>query len=100
VATRESNITWQWIRATNPADSKLIIDQSSTASGTTKAGRNYQVSLLAQLEYLRFCGIAVTGIKRYVINGEKEITVDYGDGQCDKEVTVTVNGVVRKIRVK
>lgn len=98
-ATRESNITWQWIRATNPADSKLIIDQASTASGTTKAGRNYQVSLLEQLEYKRFCGIAVSGIKRYVINGEKEITLDYGDGDCDKEVTVTVNGVVRKISV-
>jgi hypothetical protein len=98
-ATRESNITWQWIRATNPTDDKLIIDQSSTASGTTKAGRNYQVSLLEQLEYKRFCGIAVSGIKRYIVNGEKEITVDYGDGECDKEVTVTVNGVVRNIRV-
>jgi hypothetical protein len=98
-ATRESNITWQWIRAASPADDKLIIEQSSTASGTTRAGRNYQVSLLEQLEYKRFCGIAVSGIKRYVINGEKEITVDYGDGECDKEVTVTVNGVVRNIRV-
>ncbi|HEY0651999.1 MAG TPA: hypothetical protein VGD65_02685 [Chryseosolibacter sp.] len=98
-ATRESSITWQWVRGTTPADDKLYIDQSSTASGTTRAGRNYQVSLLEQLQYNRFCGIAVSGIKRYVINGEKEITVDYGNGDCDKEITVTVNGVVRNIRV-
>lgn len=98
-ATRESNITWQWVRAASPADDKLVIDQSSTASGTTKAGRDYEVSLLEPLEYKRFCGIAVSGIKRYVINGEKEITLDYGNGECDKEVTVTVNGVVRNIRV-
>lgn len=98
-ATRESDITWQWIRATDPADSRLIIDQNSTANGITKAGRNYEVSLLEPLEYKRFCGIAVSGIKRYIINDEKEITLDYGDGECDKEVTVTVNGVVRKIRV-
>lgn len=98
-ATRESNITWQWVRGTNAAEDKLIIDQSSTASGTTKGGRNYSVNLLESLEYKRFCGIAVSGIKRYVINGEKEITLDYGDGECDNEVTVTVNGVVRNIRV-
>jgi hypothetical protein len=98
-ATRESTITWQWIRGTSPSDDKLIIDQSSKANGTTRAGRNYEVSLLKQLEYKRFCGIAVSGIKRYLVNGQKEITVDYGDGDCDKEVTVTVNGVVRNIHV-
>jgi hypothetical protein len=99
IATRTSNISWQWVRGATPADDKLMIDQSSVASGTTRAGRNYEVSLLAPLEYKRFCGIAVSGIKRYVINGEKEITLDYGTGECDKEVTVTVNGVVRNIRV-
>jgi hypothetical protein len=99
VATRESDITWQWIRAANPTEDKLIIEQSSVAFGTTRGGRNYYVSLLEQLEHKRFCGIAVSGIKRYVINGEKETTLDYGDGECDQEVTVTVNDVVRKIRV-
>lgn len=98
-ATRESNITWQWVRGTNATEDRLLIDQTSTASGTTKGGRNYTVNLLEALEYKRFCGIAVSGIKRYVINGEKEITLDYGDGNCDNEVTVTVNGIVRNIRV-
>lgn len=99
VATRESNITYQWVKATNPVDNKLIIDQSSTSSGVTRGGRKYEMSLLKALEYKRFCGIAVSGIKRFVIDGAKEITIDYGDGTCDKSMTVTVNGVTRNITV-
>ncbi len=99
-ATRESNITTQWIRATNPLEDKLIIDQSSVASGNTRGGRAYQVSLLKQLEFKRACGVAVSGIKKYVIDGTKEITIDYGDGTCDKSITITVNGITRSITVR
>jgi hypothetical protein len=99
VAERQSTITYEWIRATNPVDDRLVIDQSSTASGVTRRGRDYQVSLLEALEYKRFCGMAVSGIKKFLIDGDKEIVIDYGDGECDKIVTVTVNGVTKNIRV-
>ena len=99
VATRASTITWQWVRATNPVDDKLIIEQSSTAEGTTRGGRAYEVSLLKALEYKRFCGIAVSGIKHYLIDGKKEITIDYGDGTCDRNMTITVNGVTHNLSV-
>src|SRR5688572_8598677 len=66
-ATRESDITWSWIRAGNPSEDHLIIEQGSTANGVTRGGRTYQVSLVEQLKYKRFCGIAVEGIKRYEI---------------------------------
>jgi hypothetical protein len=98
-AERESNITWSWIRAANPTDDYLLIDQSSVASGTTRGGRNYSVSLSKALKYKRFCGIAVEGIKNYVIDGSKEITIDYGNGECDKSVVITVNGVTRNLSV-
>lgn len=99
MAERESNITWEWIRAANPSDDYLLIDQQSWASGTTRGGRTYDVTLLEGLKYKRFCGIAVDGIKKYVIDEEKEIVIDYGDGTCDKSVTITVNGVTRNITV-
>ena len=99
VAERESDITWQWTRAANPADDYLTIDQSSTASGVTRAGRSYEVSLTKALKYKRFCGIAVEGIKNYIIDGSKQITIDYGDGTCDKSVTITVNGITRNLTV-
>jgi hypothetical protein len=99
VATRESDITWSWIRGASPALDQLIVHSNSTASGTTRSGRTYSVSLLEQLQYNRFCGIAVSGIKKYVIDGEKEVTIDYGDGDCDKTVDVTLNGTTHTVTV-
>lgn len=97
VATRNSDITWTWDKTKTP--NQLVIDQASTASGTTRGGRSYAVSLQKALKYQRFCGIAVEGIKKYVIDGSKEITIDYGDGTCDKAVVITVNGVTRNLTV-
>lgn len=98
-ATRQSDITWSWVRAANPSEDQLVIDQSSVASGTTRAGREYAVSLQKALTYQRYCGIAVEGIKKYVLDGGKEIIIDYGDGTCDKSVTVTINEVTRNLSV-
>jgi hypothetical protein len=97
VATREADITWQWNRAQNPLDDNLEIESTSTASGTTRGGRNYEVILLENLIYKRDCGIAVSGIKKYTIDGEKEITLDYGDGTCDRNFSITVNGMTSEI---
>ena len=100
VAERRSNVTTQWVRGATPDENRLIIEQGSTAEGITRLGRDYSVTIDKQLEYKRFCGIAVSGIKHYLIDNQKEITIDYGEGECDKEVKVTVNGVVRNLRVK
>lgn len=96
-ATRESSITWQWNRAQHPIDDNLQVETTSTASGTTRGGRAYELMLLEPLVYKRHCGIAVSGIKKYTIDSEKEITIDYGDGECDRAFTVTINGVAREI---
>lgn len=98
-ATRQSNITWSWARAADPTGDRLLIDQSSTASGTTRAGSSYTIALQKALVYQRYCGIAVSGIKVYTLDGGKAITIDYGDGTCDKAVAVTVNGVTRNLSV-
>lgn len=97
-ASRESDITWEWIRAANPVNDELVIDPAS-AEGVTRGGRSYKVVVLEALKYKRFCGIAVDGIKKYTIDNSKEITIDYGNGTCDKSVTITVNGVTRNISV-
>lgn len=96
-ATRQSNITWQWNRAENRMEDNLQIESTSTASGTTRGGREYSVMLLEDVIYKRHCGIAVDGIKKYTIDGEKEITIDFGDGTCDQTFTVTKDGVTRTI---
>ena len=38
------------------------------------------------------------GVK-VVTTDSKEYTVDYGDGTCDNQVTVTINGVSKTITV-
>jgi len=98
VATRESDITWQWTHSTNGADDFLTILATSEASGSTRDGSAYDVSVYESLIYKRNCGIAVSGIKKYVLEN-KEITIDYGNGTCDKSVVVTVNGTSRSFTV-
>ena len=98
-ATRSSNITWQWNRTQNPLEDNLTIESSSIASGTTRGGREYEVMLLEDLIYKRHCGIAVSGVKKYIIDGEKEIIIDYGDGTCDRAFSVTVNGVTHQVGI-
>ena len=102
-ATRNSDITWVWNRNNTPlnfADDKLIIEQGSHAEGTTRDGKTYEMSVTQQLEYIRFCGIAVKGVKRFLIDGSKEIFINYGDGTCDRVVTITVNNTTRTISVR
>ncbi len=101
-ATRVSDITWQWNKSgtADLTDDFLLIDKASTASGETRGGRIYEVSLTKDLKFKRFCGgMPVEGIKKYLINGDKEIVIDYGSGDCDKKIAVTVNGITRSLTV-
>jgi hypothetical protein len=92
-AERESDITWEW-NWQNAGEDFLTILNTSSASGKTCDGKLYEVSVYESLIYKRNCGIAVSGIKKYLLES-KEITIDYGDGNCDKSVVVTVNGTSR-----
>lgn len=96
VATRESEITWKWERSANPLDDHLKIESGSWASGVTRIGRAYEVTVLSPINFVRHCGFPVEGIKKYTVES-KEITIDYGDGDCDRKFTVTVNGTSREI---
>lgn len=96
-ATRVANITASWIRAANPLNDKLVIHNNSTASGVTRNGTTYEVSLGQQLEYQRFCPIAVSGVKNYRINSSRDISINYGDGACDKSFVVTSGAFTRTV---
>lgn len=89
VANRESDITWSWLRAENPLNDKLIVHAGSTASGKTRNGTVYHVMVSDQMEYQRSCAIAVAGIKAFTLNNETEIIIDFGEGSCDRVVTVS-----------
>lgn len=94
VATRETNHTRTWIRAQNPLNDTTEV--VGTANGSRRDGVTYSVEILERLVYKRACWtsrvfIPVSGVKQITF-GDNVAIIDYGDGECDNIVTVTING--------
>lgn len=87
MATREASFTREWIRAANPVNDEMRLN--GNASGTNRTGLAYTMNIQETLVFKRGCGFPVSGIKIYTKEG-KQITIDYGDGTCDRQVTYTV----------
>lgn len=103
-ATREHCYTREWVRANNPLLDAMLVNQCGdvdfAASGTNRRGIEYKMLILEELVYKRGCPIAVQGVKKFIeVATGKEITVDYGDGECDRIVTITVDGNSRSVNV-
>ncbi len=75
-----------------------------TAEGNHRNGRGYQIEILEPLVYERSCAaegvfIPVKG-KKLIKHGNRQLTVDYGDGTCDNVVTlINANGRTKEIRI-
>jgi len=109
--TREHNLTREWIRsAVSPLYDEWITlaylatvgGSNGTASGLTKSGKAYTMKITKELVEKMTClaqkvFIPVSGVKTITVGSE--YTVDYGDGTCDNNVTVTVNGKAKVIDV-
>ncbi|MCZ8355900.1 MAG: hypothetical protein O9340_14260 [Cyclobacteriaceae bacterium] len=93
VANREVDITREWFRNSTPTytDDELRILEGSTASGVTRNGRNYTMVVEETIVFKRNCGVRfpVDGVKVFTVES-KPITINYGDGECDRSVTYTV----------
>jgi len=102
-ATREVDHTRTWQRATNPSNDSWTL--SGTAHGTNRNGKLYELNITKALLYKRECALssrifmAVQGTKELTVDGKK-ITIDYGAGDCDRLVTITINGESREVEVK
>lgn len=102
-ATREVNRTHEWTRAANPLNDQWSV--TGTANGTNRNGNVYEMEITTALVYKRECAIgnrvfmAVSGTKELTVNGRKLI-IDYGAGECDRKVTITVDGQSKEVEVK
>ncbi len=96
IATREANHVRTWFRSANP-----LLDEATVtggANGTRRDGVSYTVEILEELVYKRDCRsrgvyIPVAGVKQ-ITTDANVFVIDYGDGECDREVTITINGEV------
>jgi len=95
VGSRNAHWIVERIRAANPINDEKHVDGDAT--GTTHTGVDYSVDITETIVFKRSCGpfnvfIPVEGIK-VIMWGGKVKTIDYGDGECDRIVTITTNGV-------
>lgn len=109
IATREVRRIREWKRAASPLQDEWEVSQPAdadfAASGTNRNGKAYQVNITSAIIYKRECAVsarvfmAVQGTKELIVDGKK-ITIDYGSGECDRIVTITVNGKTEQVTVR
>lgn len=78
---------------------------SGSAEGTNRRNKSYTMNIEETLEYNITCAasegilMAVDGRKSYKSNG-RQLVIDYGDGTCDRNITIQVGDVSRAVNVE
>lgn len=100
--TRETNRTRTWKRAANPINDEVEI--FGTASGTNRRGISYNATVAEATPIVmkRSCWASgvfmpVSGIKVMTRTGRVTITTDFGDGTCNKIVTLAIGERVKEV---
>ena len=95
-ATRSSSFT----REVTSTEVKL----DGSATGANRRGRAYTMNIDETLIYNIECAttegiyMAVKGVKTFISGGRK-LTIDYGDGTCDRTVTVQLGDNTRSVNI-
>ncbi len=103
--SRDQNFICEWRRASNPAQDTWAILVGSEASGKTKADKNYTMVVTKDVIFSRACAISnqvfipVSGTKTFIVDSKTTYSVDYGSGNCDNEITVSVGSASKTITV-
>jgi hypothetical protein len=100
--TREATRTRLWKRAANPLNDEIEV--FGTATGTNKNGVKYTSTVAEETPVVlkRACWsskvfVPVQGIKVITRDSKPAVTIDYGDGTCDKLLTLTVGEIVKEV---
>jgi len=80
------------------------ITLTGSASGESRSKKSYAMTIQTPIVHKGTCALqgifmAVQGVKTFTVDGTKNITLDYGDGTCDKIVSITINGHTKSVTV-
>ena len=80
------------------------ISVEGEASGINRNGVAYTATVTSPLVYKQSCAtegifMATQGTRSIAREGKADVTIDYGQGDCDKTVAVTVNGEERTLEL-
>jgi hypothetical protein len=98
----------QLVRTFKPADTREgdVLEVIGWTRGRYRNGVIYNtlVERETPLVFIRNCRVGnhpipVQGVKKFKV-GSREFTVDYGEGTCNREVTVTHNGESRVVQIR
>ena len=93
--TRDETITREWKLGVTNIENQWFVTGSAT--GKNRKDIDYSMTITNKLVYKKECAVnnqvymPVQGTKELVVEGNsKKITIDYGNGVCDKLVTITI----------
>jgi hypothetical protein len=91
--TWKSDRTREWIAgASTPVWSDDVYLITGGASGTSASGNNFTLTILQALRKEIGCRHFVSGQISMAPDNKAVRLIDYGNGACDNEATVTING--------
>jgi hypothetical protein len=88
---KQKTITREWIEG---MDTYTLVDDvfllSGSANVTSSSGRSYAYMITEPLKIARTCENILEGVMVINWSGQEEdVTIDYGDGECDWKVYVS-----------
>lgn len=91
--TRESDRTHTIVFGTSKSDFQLYVE--GEASGTTRKGVSYMTNTVQPLVFKSSClasaiYLPISGVKTISIPDKPLITINYGSGDCDNTILVTI----------
>lgn len=107
-ATRTASHSRKWTHNADLDRSNDLVTllKEGIASGRTREGAEYNMQITKDIVFKASCGIArkflpAEGEKVLSIGGNsgREIIINYGTGDCDNVITVTINGETKTVTV-
>ncbi len=101
VLTKEFKRHKEWVAGVetrNFFDNVFYI--TGSANGTNYNQQPYTRTITYRLEWAASCKFMKSGTVVIVIGDKLPITLDYGDGKCDNEATITINGETKSILLR